>query len=172
MISLLRAVQRYIYIYIYTYMYTHTNSPRQRFQIPVFICLCTHTHAHTHTLTVNGCTHTYVSTCTCDLPTCIMHEEEDTCHMRRRMHVIWGGGYMYMRLTYMHYACIHPHIHINTRIYQIIYMLTYKQILSYKYQYTPNIYWILTNKYSYIPYTKYSHINTHIYHISAWLWSP
>jgi hypothetical protein len=20
--------------------------------------------------------------------------EEDTCHMRRRIHVIWGGGYM------------------------------------------------------------------------------
>jgi hypothetical protein len=22
------------------------------------------------------------------------YEEEDTCHMRRRIHVIWGGGYM------------------------------------------------------------------------------
>jgi hypothetical protein len=22
------------------------------------------------------------------------YEEEDTCNMRRRIHVIWGGGYM------------------------------------------------------------------------------
>jgi hypothetical protein len=38
------------------------------------------------------------------------YEEEDTCHMGRRIHVIWGGGYM----SYEEDTC-----HIRRRIHVI-----------------------------------------------------
>jgi hypothetical protein len=37
-----------------------------------------------------------------------IYEEEDTCHMRRRIHVKWGGGYM----------CVYCLVLVQANIYE------------------------------------------------------
>jgi len=81
------------YIYIYIYMYTHSYA-RARAR--------THTHTHTHTHCVCVCVcvcvsqnnyDNYNNTCGDEekilgLEVTVNNEEEDVCHMRRRIHVI------------------------------------------------------------------------------------
>jgi hypothetical protein len=79
-------IYMYVCMYMYIYIYIINVCVCVCVYIYIYICIYIHTHIYIQHRPPPRCSSS-------------RHEEEDTCHMRRRIHVIWGGGYIHTTQT-------------------------------------------------------------------------
>ena len=99
-----------VYEYICTYiLYTHTHTHAH-----THTHTHTHTHKHTHTHTRERTSINAWGRAVAERPGNALtatYEEEDTCHMRRRIHVIAPR------------QCVHSHLHKFSNVSALVYFL-------------------------------------------------